>query len=88
MIESCITQETQLFFYNINYEYLNEGQFFSYHSFTHNTHALLALFPLLLIITINMAVTYIYYIVSNIELYLIITLRIALTGIINKNTES
>lgn len=55
---------------------------------THNTHALLALFPLLLIITINMAVTYTYYIVSNIELYLITTLRSALTGIINKNTES
>ncbi|EAA4710025.1 hypothetical protein EIN11_16585 [Salmonella enterica] len=65
-----------------------KANFFSYHSFTHNTHALLDLFPLLLIITINMAVTYTYYIVSNIELYLIITFRVALTGIINKNAES
>jgi|GEM_PF-4434064 len=63
-------------------------------NFFHITHSLITLtlfslyLPLLLIITINMAVTYIYYIVNNIELYLIITLRSALTGIINKNTES
>jgi len=55
---------------------------------THNTHALLALFPLLLIITINMAVTYTYYIVNIIKLYLITTLRNALTDVIDKNTES
>ncbi|ECX7074692.1 hypothetical protein D7O66_08240 [Salmonella enterica subsp. enterica] len=65
-----------------------KANFFSYYQHTHNTHALLALFPLLLIITINMALTYTYYIVSNIELYLIITFRVALTGIINKNAES
>ncbi|ASG63297.1 hypothetical protein CEW81_10820 [Kluyvera genomosp. 3] len=63
-------------------------------NFFHITHSLITLtlfslyFPLLLIITINMAVTYTYYIVSNIELYLIITFRVALTGIINKNAES